>query len=82
MDLKNKQTKSNIWYLQRYTSAFEDTHMGSKWKRIKYFIQVKIKKSTVVPILKSDKIDVKPKMVIKTEKGQLYNDKGSILLKI
>lgn len=32
MDLKNKQTKSNIWYLPETDFSFEDTHMGSKWR--------------------------------------------------
>lgn len=49
---------------RRLTSALR-THIDWKWKDGRYFMQMKIKESSVA-ILTSDKIDIKPK----TKKGQ------------
>ena len=78
MDLKSKQTKSYIWYLTETHFSFEDTHMGSEWRDEKDTSCKWKPKEYVVPILMSDKTDVKPKMVIRDRKGHYIMIKSSI----
>ena len=75
---KTNKQKNNIWCLPASHFSFEVTTWAQSEEMEKIFHAIGNHKSTGVPILMSDKIDVKPKMVTRDREGHYIMINGSI----